>query len=335
MGPIIDFLTRVAERRPRPTVAGSPRWARRLASVAALSALAPALGGCQIALFDPAGPIGAQEKSIILLATGLMLIVVVPVILMTLAFAWRYRASNTRATYAPDWEHSNRIEAVVWLVPCIIIAILGSVTWVSSHTLDPYRPIETGAKPVDVDVVSLDWKWLFIYPDQKVASVNQLVIPTGAPVRFHLTSASVMNAFFIPRLGTQIYTMPGMETKLTLVASKPGEFAGMSANYSGGGFSDMTFTTKALDRAGFDRWVESARASQGKLDMAAYRQLAQPGVRKTAETFGAVEPTLYHDILNKCSDGSQCTDMTMKVAMLKNALGGLISLCNPSKAKGI
>jgi cytochrome o ubiquinol oxidase subunit 2 len=301
--------------------------------LAAVLAAAPALGGCQWALFDPAGPIAAEEKSLIILATCLMLVVVVPVIAMILAFAWRYRVSNTGAAYTPDWEHSNRIELVVWLAPCCIIAVLGVVTWVSTHKLDPYRPIAANAKPIEVEVVSLDWKWLFIYPDLKIASVNELAMPVGTPVHFRLTSASVMNSFFIPRLGSQIYTMPGMETQLSLLASKPGDYPGLSANYSGGGFSDMHFTAKALNRADFARWVETVRASQGKLTLAAYRGLAQPGVTPKAIAFGDVDPALYHDVLNKCADGALCTDSATNIAMLKTMSGGPAPICDPAKSK--
>jgi cytochrome o ubiquinol oxidase subunit 2 len=178
------FMKRSVARKPATAAGQSRLWhrARRAISLTALLGLMPVLGGCQIALMDPKGPIGAEEKSLILLATGLMLVVVVPVIVMTLVFAWRYRASNTSAKFTPEWEHSSKIEAVVWGVPCLIIAILAVVTWVSSHKLDPYRPIVAAAKPIEVDVVSLDWKWLFIYPDLNIASVNELAFPAGAPV---------------------------------------------------------------------------------------------------------------------------------------------------------
>ena len=168
------------------------------------------LGGCNMALFDPKGQVGADEKSLIITATLLMLIVVVPVILMTFAFAWKYRASNTKATYMPDWSHSTKIELVVWLVPCLIIAVLGWITWESTHKLDPYRPLDSEVKPVTIQAISLDWKWLFIYPDQGIATVNEIAFPKDTPVNFQITSDSVMNSFFIPQLGSQIYSMAGM-----------------------------------------------------------------------------------------------------------------------------
>ncbi len=301
----------------------------------ALLATAPALGGCDWSVMDPKGPIGADEKSLILFATGLMLIVVVPVILMTLAFAWRYRSSNTAATYKPDWEHSSRIELVVWLVPCVIVLFLGIATWRASHRLDPYRPIAAAAKPIEVQVVSLDWKWLFIYPDLNVASVNELAMPVGTPVHFDMTSSGVMNSFFVPQLGSQVYTMAGMQTQLSLLASTAGDYAGISANFSGDGFSDMQFTAKALNQADFDAWVQKARASSQGLTMQAYRQLAQPSERVPVSYYGSVQPTVFHDVLNKCADGETCMDAAMRAKMTKEALGGSMSLCTPAKPEGL
>ena len=308
------------------------RKLRRFAAVAALLATTPLLGGCQLALLQPEGPIGAQEKSIIILATCLMLIVVVPVIGMTLAFAWRYRASNRNAAFTPDWAHSNAIEAVVWVVPCLIVATLGYVTWTSTHKLDPYRQIVAAAKPIDVEVVSLDWKWLFIYPALNIASVNELAFPVDTPVRFRLTSSSVMDSFFIPELGSQIYTMPGMESKLSLLASDPGTYTGISANFSGDGFSDMTFATRVMTRADFDKWVSGVRSSDQDLTMAAYRQLALPSEHVHVSYYGNVEPMLYHDALNKCSDGSTCVDDLMKLAMAKETFGN-VGLCAASETR--
>ena len=311
---------------------GAWRRLRRLSVLAALFATTPLLGGCEMAVLDPDGPIGAQEKSIIILSTCLMLIIVVPVIAMTLAFAWRYRASNTRAAFAPDWSHSNKIEAVVWLVPCAIIAVLGTLTWVSSHALDPYRPISAAAKPLNVEVVSLDWKWLFIYPDLKIASVNELAVPVGTPVRFRLTSSSVMDSFFIPELGSQIYTMPGMESKLSLLASKPGNYTGISANYSGDGFSDMQFATRAMTPVDFSKWVDKVRAAPQELTMTAYRQLAEPSEDMPVTYYGDIESTVYHDALNKCSDGSACTDDLMRLAMAKETFGD-VGLCGSPETR--
>jgi cytochrome o ubiquinol oxidase subunit 2 len=309
------------------------RRARRMTPAAVLLGVMPLLGGCDIDLMDPKGPIGLQEKSLIILATVLMLVVVVPVILMVLGFAWRYRASNTSATFAPDWEHSTKIELVVWLVPCVIIAILGSVTWVTTHTLDPYRSISGNSKPVEVEVVSLDWKWLFIYPELKVASVNELALPVGTPVHFRLTSATVMNSFFIPRLGTQVYTMTGMQTQLSLEASEPGNYYGISANYSGDGFSDMHFIARAMTQGDFDQWVEKARHAGPKLTMATYQQLAQPSERVPVGYYGDVDASVFHGILNKCANGATCTDDAMRLSMTQKAFGD-VALCTQTKPQG-
>ena len=287
---------------------------------------AAALTGCHMAVMDPQGPVGIQEKDLIILAILLMLIPVVPVIFMTIWFSWRYRASNTKATYAPDFEHSNRIEAVVWAIPTLIIFALGAVTWVSTHQLDPAAPLKTAAgsvavKPIEVEVVSLDWKWLFIYPDYGVASVNEMALPAGTPVHFKLTSATVMNSFFIPQLGSQIYTMTGMETQLSLRADKPGTYEGISANYSGVGFAGMKFNALATDQAGFDAWIAKAKASAAKLDLVAYQALAQKGLGQPGY-YASIDPTLFHKVLNNCADGSLCKDNAMKMAALQSAAPG-------------
>jgi cytochrome o ubiquinol oxidase subunit 2 len=298
----------------------------RAVGACAIAAGALALSGCNMAVMDPKGPVGAQEKDLIILAMLLMLIPVVPVIVMTLWFGWRYRASNTKATYAPDFEHSNRIEAVVWAIPTLIIVALGAVTWVSTHQLDPRKTLTAAsasvkAKPVEVEVVSLDWKWLFIYPDYGVASVNEMALPVGTPVHFKLTSATVMDSFFIPQLGSQIYTMTGMQTQLSLRADKPGTYEGVSANYSGSGFAGMKFSAIATDQAGFDAWINKARASNATLDTAAYQTLARRGLGQTGY-YAAVDPALFHQILNNCADGKLCTDSAMKMAALQSAVPG-------------
>ena len=270
--------------------------ARRVLRLLPLSA-ALLLSGCQWAILDPKGPIGMQERSIIITATVLMLIVVVPVIALILIFAWRYRASNERAEYRPDWAHSNTIEAVVWLIPCIIIATLGVITWRSSHALDPYRPLDSKVKPIRIDAVALDWKWLFIYPDQKVATVNEVAFPANVPVEFHITSATVMNAFFIPQLGSQIYAMAGMQTQLHLLANEPGTYQGLSSNYSGDGFSGMTFEAIALPQQGFAAWLAKVAAAQHSLGANAYEQLARPSENAPVAYYSQVQPNLFADIL--------------------------------------
>ncbi|MBV0933531.1 ubiquinol oxidase subunit II [Marinobacterium weihaiense] len=252
------------------------------------------LTGCEGGVLDPKGQVGVDEKNLIIIATLLMLIVVIPVIFMTLFFAWKYRASNHKATYMPKWSHSTRIELVVWLIPCIIIIVLGTITWISTHRLDPYKPLEHDKEALKVEVVSLNWKWLFIYPEQGIATVNELVIPTGVPVSFRLTSESTMNSFFIPQLGSQIYTMAAMATQLHLVADEPGSYDGISANYSGAGFTGMTFDTVATaTKADFQSWVEEVRASEQTLDSAAYAALAQPTEDHPVTYYGRVTSGLF------------------------------------------
>ena len=287
-----------SSRRKRPVIALPimDRLARCLVRSFSLVALA-LLCGCQWVVLDPKGPIGLQERSIIITATVLMLLVVVPVIALILIFAWRYRASNEKAEYRPEWSHSNTIEAVVWLIPCLIIAALGVITWRSSHSLDPYRPLQSKAEPIRIDAVALDWKWLFIYPDQKVATVNQVAFPANVPVEFHITSATVMNAFFIPQLGSQIYAMAGMQTELHLLANAPGTYQGLSSNYSGDGFSGMTFKAIALPQRGFDAWVARVKASQQTLGAAAYEQLAQPSENNPVAYYSQVQPNLFAGIV--------------------------------------
>ena len=199
------------------------------------------LSGCDSALLNPKGQIAMEQRSLILTAFGLMLIVVIPAILMAVVFAWKYRASNTNAKYSPNWSHSNKVEAVVWTVPILIILFLGVLTRKSTHALEPGKPIASDVKPVEIEVVALDWKWLFIYPEQGIATVNEIAFPKGTPVNFRITSNSVMNSFFIPTLGSQIYAMAGMQTKLHLIANEPGTFKGISSNFSGRGFSGMKF----------------------------------------------------------------------------------------------
>ncbi len=255
------------------------------------------LSGCQWVVLDPKGPIGMQERSIILTATVLMLIVVVPVIALTLVFAWRYRASNEKAEYRPNWSHSNRIEAVVWLIPCVIIATLGIITWRSSHALDPYRPLDSKVEPIRIEAVALDWKWLFIYPDWKVATVNEVAFPANVPVEFHITSATVMNAFFIPQLGSQIYAMAGMQTQLHLLANEPGTYHGLSSNYSGAGFSGMTFKAIALRSQDFNAWLAKVAASPQALSADAYEQLAKASENNPVAYYSRVQPRLFADIV--------------------------------------
>jgi len=257
------------------------------------------LSGCGMTLLEPKGQVGMAEKDLIITATLLMLVVVVPVILMTIAFAWKYRASNTKATYLPDWSHSTKIEVAVWGVPLILLIFLGIITYKSTHALDPYRPLESDVKPVTIQVVSLDWKWLFIYPEQGIATVNKIVFPANTPVNFQITSDSVMNSFFIPALGGQIYAMAGMQTKLHLIANEKGEFDGISANYSGEGFTGMKFTATATSQADFDAWVADVKKSPKRLETAEYAALAKPSERNPVELYSSYTPDLFKIIVDK------------------------------------
>jgi cytochrome o ubiquinol oxidase subunit II len=271
----------------------SMRWQFLNACAAALFSTACRADG----VLDPRGPIGSAERLILLNATAIMLVVVIPVILLTLGVAWWFRASNAKATYRPNWAYSGEIELVVWAIPAMVVILLSGVAWIGAHELDPAVKLKGAGPPIRIEVVSLDWKWLFIYPDQGIATVNELVIPAGAPVEFNLTSATVMNAFFVPQLGSQIYTMPGMTTHLNLMADQPGDYPGISSHYSGQGFSDMRFMAHALSPADFDKWLKEARGEKSALNNDTYAQLAQPSSNVPARTYGSVETTMYAHIL--------------------------------------
>ncbi|MEJ2346684.1 MAG: ubiquinol oxidase subunit II [Gammaproteobacteria bacterium] len=259
------------------------------------------ISGCSshLSLLHPEGPIGAHEVWVIGIAFALMLIVVIPVFVMTFLFAWRYRASNTRATYTPNWGYSKKIELVVWLVPAVIVISLGILLWKTTHELSPYRPLASTQKPVKVEAVAMDWKWLFIYPQQHIASVNRLVFPAKAPLSLRLTSDTVMTSFFIPRLGSQIYAMPGMRTKLHLLADKPGTYTGRNFQFSGRGYSAMHFKAVATSKAGFRNWVSRVRQSQRKLNVAAFKRLATPSVGHAVTYYASVRPHLFDYIMRQ------------------------------------
>jgi len=267
------------------------RWGRRIPLLAAL-----ALGSCG-GVLDPQGPIGHSDKTILVDSVAIMLAIIVPVIVVILGFAWWYRASNLRARYRPDFAYSGQLELIVWAIPLMTIILLGGVAWIGSHDLDPAKPLGPPDATLEVEVVSLDWKWLFIYPEQHVASVNKLVIPAGVPIHFTLTSASVMNTFFIPQLGSMIYTMNGMATQLHLLADRPGTFAGLSGHYSGDGFSDMHFAVEAMAKEGFDGWIAGTRGSGQTLDAGSYAELAKQSRNVAPATYGGVAPDLFGKIV--------------------------------------
>jgi cytochrome o ubiquinol oxidase subunit 2 len=254
------------------------------------------LGGCSEGVLDPKGPIAAADRQILLNALGIMLAIVIPVIVTTLGVAYWFRASNTRARYRPNFEYSGRLEMLVWSIPAMTVFLVGGVAWVGSHDLSPRKPIASTVKPLRVQVASLDWKWLFIYPDEGVASVNYLAIPVGTPVSFELTSSGVMNSFFVPQLGSQIYTMSGMITHLNLQADQLGIYRGMSAQFSGEGFADMYFNVEAVAPAKFVEWVGATRNAGTELNAVTYADLAKPSSKVAPFTYRSVAPGLFDRI---------------------------------------
>src|SRR6202051_1704255 len=266
------------------------------------------LGGCADGIFDPKGPISLAEREILLNALGIMLAIVIPVILATLGVAFWFRASNERARYRPNFAYSGRLEMLVWSIPAMTVFLVGGVAWVGSHDLSPRKPIVSTVKPLRVQVASLDWKWLFIYPDEGVASVNQLTIPVGTPVSLELTSSGVMNSFFVPQLGGQIYTMAGMITRLHLQADHSGTYRGFSPQYSGAGFSDMPFDANAVTDEKFAQWLNAARSTGPELDAKSYADLAKPSAAVAPFTYRAVAPGIFDSILvsEMQSDDAMC-----------------------------
>ena len=269
----------------------------RLGAAAAGTALLAACNGPSI--LDPVGPVAAANKQILINSTVIMLAIGIPTILATIAFAWWFRHGNAKAEYDPDFVYSGRVEMIVWSIPTIVILFLGGVIWIGSHELDPAKPLKSNVPPLEVQVVSLDWKWLFIYPQQGVASVNELVVPVGVPVHFSLTSGSVMNAFFVPQVGSMIYTMNGMKTDLHLQVDKLGSYYGTSAQLSGDGFSDMDFQMKAVPAGQFNAWVAGTRGKGPALDGKGYVQLAQQSENVRPFTYGAVAPDLFNAIVTQ------------------------------------
>ncbi|MFC3568150.1 ubiquinol oxidase subunit II [Paracoccus simplex] len=299
----------------------------KLTRLAWLSLLIP-LAACKAEVLLPAGDVAARERDLLVSSTLLMLLIIVPVMALTVWFAWKYRERNRDAEYRPDWDHSTKLEFVIWAAPLLIIISLGALTWVGTHLLDPYRPLDRISKdqpapremqPLRIEVVALDWKWLFIYPEQGIASVNQMAVPVDRPVEFTLTSSSVMNAFYIPAMAGMVYAMPGMQTKLHGVFNNPGEYKGIASHYSGHGFSGMHFKALATDQAGFDAWIAKAREAGGTLDRPRYLELEAPSENVPPMTFAEVDPQLYPRIVNMCVEpGKIC----MAEMMALDAQGG-------------
>ncbi|GEN16035.1 ubiquinol oxidase subunit 2 [Neoasaia chiangmaiensis] len=294
--------------------------------------LAPALllPGCTLDVLDPRGPVGMTERNIIVIEALVMLAIVLPVIGLTLYYAWTYRESNTKAEYLPNWDHSTKIEIFVWGAPAVIILVLGGLSLWSTYALDPYRRLTTTAtadaapqKPLNVEVVSLDWKWLFIYPDQGIATINQLAIPVNTPVNFRITSDAVMTSFFIPRLGSMIYSMAGMQTQLHLMASEAGDYQGEAAHYSGRGFSDMKFRTLAMPGNEFNAWVDKIKATSDTLDSADYPKIAAPQEAAPVQYFAHVQPGLFDGIVAKYNNGTVIDKSTGKVMHMQSAMSDM------------
>lgn len=305
-----------------------PTLRHPLARLGVLAALALPLSGCDWIVMKPHGDIAVQQAGLIVTATLLMLLIIVPVIALTLFFAWKYRQSNTKATYTPDWDHSTRLELVIWGAPLLIIIALGAITWISTHKLDPYRPLDriaegrpvpAGTKPLVVNVVAMDWKWLFLYPEQGIATVNELALPVDRPVEFRMTASTVMNTFYVPAMAGMVYAMPGMQTKLNAVMNRTGEYDGLSANYSGEGFSGMRFRMLSLGEAEFGSWVEAGRQGGEALTRAKYLELEKPSHKDPVRRYARVDEGLYEAILNRCVDGRK---MCMHDMMAIDAAGG-------------
>lgn len=343
---------------------GNPMYPplRSAARVTGLALLLGLLAGCDTIVMKPHGDIAMQQANLIWQSVFLMLLIIVPVMFLILLFAWRYRAS-ANAPYTPDWDHSTRLELMIWGAPLLIIIALGTITWISTHKLDPYRPLDrinaqtpiiSPVKPLVVDAVALDWKWLFIYPEEGFATVNEVAAPVNRPIEFHITASTVMNAFYVPALAGMVYAMPGMEIKLNAVINDPGTYEGISSNYSGAGFSDMHFKFLGLPEAGYAQWVEGNRHSADALTRAAYMKLEQPSAKEPVRRYGKVDDGLYDLILNRCVDGKKmCINQMMHIdaqgGMGKGAAGALLeqdlgagrkrtvvaALCTPANPEGL
>src|SRR5690348_17082965 len=286
------------------------------------------LGGCNLVLLDPSGDVARQQSDIMITTTIITALIIVPVLIAIGIVAWRYRASNRQAKYDPNWDHSPQLELVVWAVPLLIIIAVGAVSWIGTHKTDPYRPLDriapgkpvpADAKPLEVDVVSLRWKWLFLYPQYGIAAVNELAAPVNRPIRFQLTADTMMDSFFVPALAGQIYSMPGMQTVLHGVINKPGEYRGFSANFSGSGFTDMRFKFLGLETQDFDAWVAKARAAGGDLDLAAYDKLRQSSRAEPVHYYAKFDADLYDRVLNLCVEPGQICKSQLMAA---DAQGG-------------
>lgn len=301
----------------------------RLLRGSILVLMAIMLSGCDLVLLNPAGDVARQQSNLLIASVYIMLLIVIPVILMTLVFAWWYRESNEEATYKPDWDHSTQIELYVWAAPLLIIIALGAMTWISTHVLDPFeplsriseeQPIAEDYEPMHIQAIALEWKWLFIYPEQGIATVNEVAAPVDQPIRFQITSPRLMNSLFIPSLAGMVYAMPGMETQIQAVINEPGDYYGVSGNYSGEGYSDMRFRFHGLSEEDFAQWVSKAKASGAALSTGRYNELVEPSKKHPVQRFARVEDGLYHRILNLCVDPDKiCKDVLMAMDAKRDA----------------
>jgi cytochrome o ubiquinol oxidase subunit 2 len=293
----MEFVMHAASPdRMFPEVARTPRASAMCLRAISITSAAMLMASCSEGVLDPQGPVGKAERVILYDSTAIMLAVVIPVIVLTLVFAWWFRAKNKRARYRPDWEYSGRIEMIIWSIPALIILFLGGIAWTGSHDLDPPLPLADSVAPLDIEVISLDWRWLFIYPHEGIASLNRLVVPAGVPLRFRLTSTTVMNSFFVPQLGSQIYTMPNMVTRLNLKADQPGTFEGLSAQFSGDGFSDMRFDLVSTEAEAFKDWVNTTKTQGGVLDATTFEELVKPAKADGTQTYSQVSEGLFDKI---------------------------------------
>jgi len=265
-----------------------------------------------IAVFNPKGMIAIKERELIITAFLLMLIVVIPVILMSFAFAWRYRKSNDKATYRPDWGHNNLAEIIWWGVPLCIIIVLAIITYRTTHELNPFKPIVATKKAMPIQVVALQWKWLFIYPDQGIATVNYIRIPKDTPINFEITADAPMNSFWVPQLGGQIYAMPAMRTKLHLIANEYGTFRGQSANLSGKGFAGMVFDVESTSDEEFDSWVDSVKSDSPVFGIEQYKYLAEPSEYNPRTYYVLTQPDLFDRIVMKYSSPEQMRELSLE-----------------------
>lgn len=302
---------------------------RRLRLLALLPFVA-LMGGCGPVVLNPSGDIAAQQRDLLVDSVFLMLLIVIPVMITVVVFAWRYRASNKDAAYSPEWDHSTQLEVLIWSAPLLIVICLGALTWLGTHLLDPYRslgrvspekPIAANETPLEVDVVALDWKWLFIYPQYGIATVNEMAAPVDRPIAFKLTASSVMNAFYVPALAGMIYAMPAMQSQLNAVINQAGTYEGISANYSGAGFSGMHFAFKGLTPDDFDKWIATAKAAGGNLDRPTYLTLEKPTENEPVKYFGGVDPQLFKAVLELCVEPSKMCSSQVAAIDAKGGMG--------------